>query len=171
MLGEGERAHWLFSLLNPISHATNPGEVKRYRIEPYVLAGDVYASAQHLGRGGWSWYTGSAAWMYRVAVEHMLGLQRRGDRLEIAPCIPAEWGEFVVTYRYGKSELAMVFQNPERVSNGVARLELDGVEQADAVIRLVDDGRRHRALVVLGQAQQGAKRPSAQPIPHARSAE
>ena len=171
MLGEGERAHWLFSLLNPISHGRNPAEVKRYRVEPYVLAGDVYGSAQHLGRGGWSWYTGSAAWMYRVAVEHMLGLQRRGDRLQISPCIPADWAEFVVTYRYGRSELALVFQNPSHVSIGVARLELDGQEQAEAQIPLVDDGRRHRALVVLGRAENATMRPEIAPIRHARSAE
>ncbi len=153
LLGEGERAHWLFSLLNPISHATSPAQMKRYRVEPYVLAGDVYASTQHLGRGGWTWYTGSAAWMYRIAVEDILGLQRRGDTLEIAPCVPADWNDFSVTYRYGKSELTLVFQNPEGVATGVKRIELDGREQPDQRVGLVDDGRRHRVLIVMGRAR------------------
>ncbi|HXK20160.1 MAG TPA: protein ndvB, partial [Polyangiaceae bacterium] len=150
MLGEGERAHQLFSHLNPIHHATDPGAVKRYRVEPYVLAADVYASTEHAGRGGWTWYTGSAAWMYRIAIENMLGLQRRGDSLELQPCIPPSWGELEVTYRYGKSELQLSFENPRRVSSGIERIELDGRELPDTALPLVDDGRRHRARIVLG---------------------
>ncbi len=155
LLGEGERAHWLFSLLNPISHAINPASVRQYRVEPYVLAGDVYASPQHLGRGGWSWYTGSAAWMYRIAVENMLGLKRLGDTLEISPCVSPDWKEFAATYRYGQSELTLSFQNPDGATTGVQRIELDGQELPHASVALVDDGRRHRVLVVMGRAHSG----------------
>jgi cyclic beta-1,2-glucan synthetase len=171
LLGEGERAHWLFSLLNPISHGKNPAHVKQYRVEPYVLAGDVYASAQHLGRGGWSWYTGSAAWMYRIAVENMLGLKRQGDTLDISPCVPPEWRNFTVAYRYGKSELTVVFQNPEGVATGVQRLEFDGRDQPAAELTLVDDGRRHQALVVMGRSRATANVRDGAPVTHARSAE
>ena len=172
MLGEGERAHWLFALLNPISHAMNPASVKRYRVEPYVLAGDVYASAQHLGRGGWTWYTGSAAWMYRIAIENILGLKRLGQTLEVSPCVPPDWRDFVVTYRYGRSELSLEFQNPDGVATGVQRIELDGQQQPDASIALVDDGRRHRVLVVMGRADSAASGlRNASLVNHARSAE
>jgi cyclic beta-1,2-glucan synthetase len=170
LLGEGERAHWLFSLLNPISHGTSPAQVKRYRVEPYVLAGDVYASAQHLGRGGWSWYTGSAAWMYRAAVENMLGLKRQGDTLQISPCVPPNWRDFSVTYRYGKSELTVVFQNPDGVATGVRRIELDDREQPGAELTLVDDGRKHRAVVVMGRARAASGLLEGS-VTHARSAE
>jgi cyclic beta-1,2-glucan synthetase len=140
-------------------------------VEPYVLAGDVYASAQHMGRGGWSWYTGSAAWMYRTAVENMLGLKRQGDTLEISPCVPPNWRDFTVTYRYGKSELNVVFQNPDGVATGVQRIELDDREQPGLQLTLVDDGRRHRALVVMGRARAASSLREGSPITHARSAE
>jgi len=173
LLGEGERAHHLFSLFNPIHHATAPDEVKRYRVEPYVVAADVYASTEHAGRGGWTWYTGSAAWMYRIAVENMLGLQRRGDSLHVSPCIPPSWTEHEVTYRYGQSELQLHFENPRGVSGGVLRLELDGRALPDSVLPLVDDGRRHRARIVLGAADVGDQPRPSSPIAsdHAHDAE
>ncbi|MDF3068314.1 MAG: cyclic beta 1-2 glucan synthetase [Polyangiaceae bacterium] len=158
LLGEGERAHHLFSLLNPVSHATTPAEVKRYRVEPYVLAADVYASPEHMGRGGWTWYTGSASWMFRIGVEHILGLQRRGQELNIAPCVPPSWTQFQVRYRYGKSELVIQFQNPKGVPTGVQRIALDGRELEGANVPLVDDGRRHEVTVVMGQAADSAAR-------------
>jgi cellobiose phosphorylase len=158
LLGDGERAHHLFSLLNPVSHATNPAEVKRYRVEPYVLAADVYASPEHMGRGGWTWYTGSASWMYRIGVEHILGLQRRGDTLHVAPCVPGSWTEFQVSYRYGKSELNLSFRNPDGVSSGVQRLELDGRELANGEVPLVDDGQRHEVTIVMGPVAASAPR-------------
>jgi cyclic beta-1,2-glucan synthetase len=158
LLGEGQRAHQLFSLLNPISHATTPAEVKRYRVEPYVLAADVYSSAEHLGRGGWTWYSGSASWMYRIALENILGLKRRGETLEIAPCVPPGWQRFEVVYRYGKSELLLVFENPDGVPTGVRRIELDGRDLPAESVALVDDGRRHRVRVLMGQASAGLER-------------
>jgi cyclic beta-1,2-glucan synthetase len=151
LLGEGERAHHLFSLLNPVSHATTPAEVSRYRVEPYVLAADVYASPEHMGRGGWTWYTGSASWMYRIGVEDILGLQRRGESLHIHPCVPPSWTHFQVSYRYGKSELAISFQNPSGVPSGVQTLTLDGRDLMGSDVPLVDDGQRHEVQVTMGQ--------------------
>jgi cellobiose phosphorylase len=151
--GEGERAHWLLSLLNPISHARTPTDVRRYCVEPYVIAADVYASPQHWGRGGWTWYTGAAAWMYRIGVENMLGLRRRGQSLEVAPCVPPSWREYSVTYRYGSSELTLTFRNSDGVAGGVQRIELDGRTLPEATIPLVDDGRRHQAVVVIGATE------------------
>jgi cyclic beta-1,2-glucan synthetase len=172
LLGEGERAHDLFSLLNPISHATDPASVKTYRVEPYVLAADVYSSPEHLGRGGWTWYTGSASWMYRIAVENMLGLKRQGQSLLIAPCVSPSWTEFKVVYRYGQTELALSFENPSGVASGVRTIELDGAPLPEASIPLIDDGRRHRARVVMGAVGAAAERaPSHLPFNHAHGAE
>jgi cyclic beta-1,2-glucan synthetase len=158
LLGEGARAHDLFSMLNPVTHATDPASVKRYRVEPYVLAADVYSSPEHPGRGGWTWYTGSASWMYRIAVESMLGLQRHGDSLRIAPCVPPEWREFRVTYRYGKSKLSVTFENPEGVTTGVRRLELDSRDLTRDSVPLVDDGSQHHLRVLMGSGGDGAGR-------------
>jgi cellobiose phosphorylase len=160
LLGEGERAHELFALLNPISHASDPASVKTYRVEPYVLAADVYSSPEHLGRGGWTWYTGSASWMYRIAVENMLGLKRQGQNLLIAPCVNPSWSEFRVVYRYGRSELALEFDNRSGVASGVRSIELDGKPLADSTVPLIDDGRRHRAVVLLGTTSSSSARSS-----------
>src|SRR5213078_1520648 len=97
LLGQGTRALELFGLLNPIHHAATPEAVARYKVEPYVVAADVYGQAPHTGRGGWTWYTGSAAWLYRVALEDILGLRLRGRRLSVNPCVPASWSSFEVT--------------------------------------------------------------------------
>jgi cyclic beta-1,2-glucan synthetase len=172
LLGEGERAHDLFALLNPISHATDPASIKTYRVEPYVLAADVYSSQEHMGRGGWTWYTGSASWMYRIAVENMLGLRREADRLLVNPCIPPAWTEFRVTYRYGKSELLLSYDNPSGVATGVRRIELDGEALPDSAVPLVDDGRRHRVHVLMGESGAAADRGSSHSLDqHAQSAE
>ena len=97
--GNGNRAFELFQMVNPITHADSPDGVDIYKVEPYVVAADVYTAKGHLGRGGWTWYTGSASWMYRVALESILGFQQRGDMLFIEPCIPASWKEFTIEYR------------------------------------------------------------------------
>ena len=154
-LGEGDRAWKLFSLLNPISHAMEPSDVDRYKVEPYVVAADVYSSPQHRGRGGWTWYTGSASWMYRIAVESILGLRRRGASLCIAPCVPMSWSNFEVSYRYGTSELHLSFDNSAGVATGVRSVELDGHHLPDGLVPLVDDGRRHEVRVVMGEREVG----------------
>ena len=100
MLGEGDRAHEIFSLLNPVNHTRTSEDIARYKTEPYSVAADVYSNPQHVGRGGWTWYTGAAGWLYRAALENILGFTKYGDTLSIEPCIPREWKEFEIAYRY-----------------------------------------------------------------------
>jgi cyclic beta-1,2-glucan synthetase len=149
-LGENERAYRLFSLLNPVHHAENREDAERYVVEPYVVAADVYAEKNHIGRGGWTWYTGSAGWMYRIVVEELLGLKRVGDRLFIAPCVPHDWRRFEMVYRYGTSELEIVVENPDGHGSTVERVEVGGRVAPEHCISLVDDGRRRHVRVRLG---------------------
>ncbi|WP_386362112.1 GH36-type glycosyl hydrolase domain-containing protein [Xanthomonas campestris] len=139
-LGDSARAWQLARLINPIHHALDAQAVQRYKAEPYVLAADVYAVAPHTGRGGWSWYTGAAGWMYRLLTESLLGLQRRGTRLQITPCIPAAWPGYQLRYRYGTS--TYVIDITQR-KGGDARLEVDGIPQAALAFTLIDDGAVH----------------------------
>jgi cyclic beta-1,2-glucan synthetase len=151
-LGEGEKAAGLFSLLNPINHAKTRADVQRYKVEPYVVAADIYSVAPHAGRGGWTWYTGSAGWLYRAGLEAILGFSVRGDFLCLAPCIPREWPGFEIVYRYRSARYEIAVENPRSVSRGIASLELDGkaLPAGAARIRLEDDGRIHKVRVVLG---------------------
>lgn len=139
-LGDSARAWQLAGMINPIHHALDADAAQRYKAEPYVLAADVYAVAPHAGRGGWSWYTGAAGWMYRLLTESLLGLQRHGTRMHIVPCIPAGWPGYQLRYRFGSSTYVVdVTQRP-----GVQpRLEIDGVTQAELAFTLVDDGEVH----------------------------
>jgi cyclic beta-1,2-glucan synthetase len=150
LLGDGDRAFALFGMLAPIGHARTPDEVERYRVEPYVVAADVYAAPGHVGRGGWTWYTGSAAWMYRIGVEWMLGITRHAASLLVEPCIPAAWPGYEVSYRHGSSRYRVIVENPERRSGGVVRAEIDGALVPSPVIPLIDDGREHVVHVVIG---------------------
>ncbi len=151
MLGDGDRAGELFSLLNPVNHTSTRAGVSRYKVEPYVVAADVYAVAPHTGRGGWTWYTGSASWMYRVALESMLGFKKSGSRIRLDPCIPKWWTGYSLEYRFGASLYRVRVANPDEVCRGVARVDLDGVEIESGWIDLVDDGREHRVGIVLGE--------------------
>ena len=151
LLGNGDRAAELWRTLSPVHHTESAEQVARYQVEPYVLAGDVYAAAGMVGRGGWTWYTGSAGWMYRIGVEAMLGIHRRGATLAIAPCIPSSWPGYSVTYRFGGSRYRIAVQNPAGRCGGVARTELDGVPLTSPVVPLRDDGRDHDVRVILGE--------------------
>lgn len=151
-LGQGDRAGELMSMLNPLSHARTDADVRRYMVEPYVIAGDVYAAAGHEGRGGWTWYTGAASWSYRVALEGILGFEKRGTRLRIDPCIPAGWPGFSLEYRYGASTYVIDVRNAgheSHSSRGPRTVSVDGVAISDGWIDLVDDGRRRGVTVVL----------------------
>ncbi|MGB8982756.1 MAG: glucoamylase family protein [Anaerolineales bacterium] len=144
-LGQDDRAMELFRLINPIHHADTPEKVQRYRVEPYVIAADVYSSAPYVGRGGWTWYTGSASWMYRLGIEALLGLQRTGDELQVKPHIPKDWKEYQIDYRFGKTVYHI------RVRAGKSKKEkvsMDGKTLADGVIHLSDDGEMHEVDVV-----------------------
>ena len=149
MLGDGDHAMKLFRMINPVTHGMTPEDVATYKVEPYVVAADVYTAEGHLGRGGWTWYTGSASWMYRVGLESILGFSKRGDAIEINPCIPASWKEFSLSYRFGSSVYSMLVQNPSGVQRGVASVLLDG-DRCEGMIPLIDDGAEHSVLVTLG---------------------
>ena len=149
-LGDGERVGQLLAMLNPFTHASSAEAVATYKVEPYVVCADVYTAAGHLGRGGWTWYTGSASWMYRAALEGVLGFTKRGSALRIEPCVPPSWRDFSMEYRHGASTFVITMQNPEGVSTGVVRVEVDGRAMADRVVQLVDDGARHQVLVTMG---------------------
>ncbi len=141
------RAFELFRMLNPLTHTETPEGVARYQVEPYVVAADVYTAPGHVGRGGWTWYTGSASWMYRVALEAILGFTKRGDTLTIDPRVPAEWPEFAIEYRYGSSVYAIVVQEPGAAVSGMQEVTVDGQRLEGEAIRLVDDGARHEVAI------------------------
>jgi cyclic beta-1,2-glucan glucanotransferase len=149
-LGSGDEAVELFHLLNPVNHARTPAEVNRYQVEPYVMAADVYAHPAHVGRGGWTWYTGSSSWMYRAGLESILGIERRGSFLSIDPCIPAFWPGFSAVVRFGAARYEIAVENPEHRCSGVAEVELDGKAVDPSAIPLRDDGRKHSVRAVIG---------------------
>ena len=149
MLGDGDRAGELFALLNPINHASTRAGLHKYRVEPYVAAADVYAVWPHTGRGGWTWYTGSAGWMYRAGLESILGFKLRGNRLQIDPCIPRGWKEYEIFYKHGSASYNFVVDNPHGLNRGVARVEVDGEKLASSEIELADDGKQHEVRITL----------------------
>jgi cyclic beta-1,2-glucan synthetase len=152
MQGEGDKAGELFSMLNPINHASTRAGMHRYRVEPYVACADVYAVPPHVGRGGWTWYTGSAGWMYRAGLEWILGFRLRGATLVIDPCVPKAWPRFEVVFLYHSARYEIAVENPRGVSRGITCLELDGetLSNARPLIPLVNDGATHRVRIVLG---------------------
>jgi cyclic beta-1,2-glucan synthetase len=157
-LGRGDEAMELFHLINPINHMRTAEDAERYRVEPYVVAADVYAHPMHVGRGGWTWYTGSAGWMYQAAVKAILGLERRGRTISINPCIPTVWQEFTFDWRIGSTHYHFVVENPQHWSRGIGAAELDGAPVDPGAIPVHEDGRRHDVRVVLGQAVETAAR-------------
>ena len=148
-LGEGDRAGELFQLINPIRHTDTPEKAAHYGVEPYVIAADVYSAPAHVGVGGWTWYTGSASWMFRLAVEKIIGLQREAGRLILTPCIPKDWREFEIHYRFGSALYHIRVENPQGVSGGVMRLTLDGKPCESKYLALLDDGREHTVHAIL----------------------
>jgi cyclic beta-1,2-glucan synthetase len=153
MLGHGAEAAKLFSFLNPINHTSSRVDVQRYKVEPYVVAADIYSVAPHVGRGGWTWYTGSASWMYRAGLEWILGFRVRAGKLILTPSIPADWPSFEIFFRYASARYEILIENPDRVSHGVARVELDGIKlgTGEGHITLTDDNRKHEIRVTLGK--------------------
>ncbi len=149
-LGQGDRAGELFRMLNPISHADSPEKTAHYKVEPYVIAADIYGAPPHTGHGGWTWYTGSSAWMYRLGIEAILGISRAGNSLNINPCIPHDWPGFKVVYRFGATHYKVNIENPSNVNRGVLQVILDGVPFLDGIIPLIDDGLPHKVRVVMG---------------------
>ena len=152
-LGDNERAWELLKMINPANHALSAEATDIYKVEPYVLAADVYAVAPHTGRGGWSWYTGSAGWMYRLIVESLLGLRREGDVLHLVPCLPADWADFRIRYRYRETTYLIAVKQNRAVGEeraGVISVTLDGIDQQGMSIPLVNDRQEHVAEVAMG---------------------
>ena len=147
VMGDATRAWQLASMLNPIHHASDPRSAEIYRVEPYVMAGDVHTAPLHLGRGGWTWYTGAAGWMYRLIVETLLGLNREGDILEFAPVLPPEWDGFKVHYRHGETVHHISLRR--RRGSAAPRIVVDGEERSGGALRLLSDGREHAIEVEL----------------------
>jgi len=151
LLGDGDRAWELFELINPINHARTHIEYSKYKVEPYVMAADVYAVYPHIGRGGWTWYTGSAGWIYRAGLEYILGFRRNGGTLAVDPCIPQKWTEYEIWYRYLETRYVIRIKNPEGVSRGVKKVSIDGKVSDDNLIRLENDRVTHQVEVCLGK--------------------
>jgi cyclic beta-1,2-glucan synthetase len=149
-LGQGDRAMELFATLSPIRHSATAEDVERYKVEPYVVAADVYSHPDHVGRGGWTWYTGSGGWIYRLGLEAILGLRRAGNVLRVDPCIPQGWSGYVVDYRHGESRYRISVQNPLGVNRGVTEVTFDGEPMPNRDIPLLTDGNEHEVHVRMG---------------------
>jgi cellobiose phosphorylase len=151
-MGEGDRAVHLLRLMNPIEHAKTPSEVQQYKVEPYVVAADVYALENQHGRGGWTWYTGSAGWMYRVWIEGVLGLTVRGETLRLNPALPSDWSGFKLRYRHRTSLYEIVVEQTRDLPPNTQRWEEDGHLLDTPDTSLLDDGQTHRVRVLLGRS-------------------
>ena len=145
-LGDSQRAWELLAMFNPVNHGKSAESVAVYKVEPYVVAADVYAVSPHAGRGGWSWYTGSAGWMYRLIVESLLGLRLDVDKLHFAPCLPADWQAFKLHYRYRETVYHIAVsqtQTDDASQRGAMHVTVDGIERPDRTIPLIDDRQNH----------------------------
>jgi len=149
-LGDGDRAAALWGMLNPVRRALTQADAERSKVEPYAVVADVYSVPPHAGRGGWSWYTGSAGWMQRAGVEGILGLRILDGALHVDPCIPRDWPGFEATVAWRSARYRIVVSNPGRACRGVASIRLDGADAATGPVRLLDDGGTHLVEVVLG---------------------
>jgi cellobiose phosphorylase len=148
-LGQGDRAMELFRMLNPISHADTPEKVMRYKVEPYVIAADIYSVSPHIGRGGWTWYTGSSGWMYRLGMEAILGISKVGNSLIVNPCIPRDWTGFKVDYCFGNSHYKISVENSNGVNRGIKQITVDGKILPGNSILLVDDEQQHNVHILM----------------------
>ena len=137
-------------MLNPVNHASTRAGVHAYKVEPYVVAADIYGEAPQVRRGGWTWYTGAAGWMYRAGTEWFLGIRKQGDTLHSEPCIPRHGSGFEATLRHGGAHYEIRVENPARLNGDVSRIEVDDVPIEGSVVTLVDDGSVHRVNVTLG---------------------
>jgi cyclic beta-1,2-glucan synthetase len=149
-LGMGNEAMELFHMINPLNHTRTAEGAERYRAEPYALAADVYSHPMHVGRGGWTWYTGSAGWMYQAAIQGLLGLRRNGTTISVNPCIPTVWPHYALDLKIGLTRYRFIVSNPEHRSQGIASAELDGVAVDPLAIPLHPDDRNHEVTIVLG---------------------
>ena len=149
MLGNGDKAHEIFSMINPINHTQTADELEIYKTEPYVIAADIYSNPQHVGRGGWTWYTGAAGWLYRAALENILGFHKRGETLIITPNIPHDWKEFEIIYRYKTATYHITVENPHGICSGSVEIELDGKMLSSNRIELSSDEMAHNVRIII----------------------
>jgi cellobiose phosphorylase len=147
-LGDSERAWELLRMLNPIRHGSSAEGVATYKVEPYVMAADVYAIAPHVGRGGWTWYTGSAGWTYRLIVESLLGVNLAGDKLTISPCLPNDWSSYQLRYRYRDTTYRITISQVG-ADGAACEVKVDGIAQSDQVIHLIDDRLEHAVEIMV----------------------
>ena len=148
--GDTGRAWELFKIINPVNHALTQADADVYKVEPYVVAADVYAAPAHLGRGGWTWYTGSAGWMYRLVLESLLGLRLEVDRLRFEPRLPPEWPSYTVHYRYRETGYRIVVTREPAgpgAAPGTVAIHVDGAEMLEGFVPLFDDRRPHEVEV------------------------
>ena len=153
LLGYGNQAWKLYHMINPINHTATRLGINTYKGEPYVMAADVYSVPPHVGRGGWTWYTGSSGWMYRVGIGEILGFRRDGNKLILNPCIPEDWHGYTIKYRFGNTRYHIEVQNPGKVQKGVAKIFLDGREMQKMEVPLIDDNNSHHIIVTMGTGQ------------------
>jgi len=152
-LKDGNKAEELFELMNPINHTENIRECFRYKAEPYVMAADVYAAYPHAGRGGWTWYTGSAGWTYRAGLEYILGFQKNADEIILDPCIPAKWETYAMNYKFKDTQYVIHINNPDGCSTGVKCISTDGVIENGNRIHLINDGKTHVIDALMGVSE------------------
>ncbi|MBU2103364.1 MAG: hypothetical protein KKF80_08195, partial [Candidatus Omnitrophica bacterium] len=149
VLGDKKRAWELFDMINPVRHSDTAEKCAVYKVEPFVMAADVYASGGLTGRGGWTWYTGSAGWMYQLIVKHLLGVRLTVDKIYFEPCLPAGWSSWKLHYRYRETfyHIAFVCLSP---SDHITSIEVDGLAQEEKVVQLIDDRLEHSVEVKIG---------------------
>jgi cyclic beta-1,2-glucan synthetase len=148
-LGDNQRVWELLKMINPVNHGKTPGAISIYKVEPYVIAADIYAGSQHAGRGGWTWYTGSAGWMYRLIAESFLGIRQQGNKLTVLPCMPEEWTSFKVHYRYKNTFYHILVLQEETAV--VMTVTVDNIYQPDLAVTLTDDGVKHDVEIIMAK--------------------
>jgi cellobiose phosphorylase len=144
-------------MLNPINHGLHPDQVQRYKVEPYVMSADIYGAPPHTGRGGWTWYTGAAGWMYKLTIETLLGLHLEVDKLRIAPCFPSNWSTFKIHYRFRETQYHIIVNRSVTVSKHKVRVKIDGIlikseelnefGNIQAYVPMIDDRNEHHAEI------------------------
>jgi cellobiose phosphorylase len=150
-LGDNKRAWELLAIINPANHTASPADIATYKVEPYVIAADVYALKPHTGRGGWTWYTGSAGWMYRLILESLLGLRLEVDKLHIQPCLPADWDNYKVHYRFRETFYHItIIQTHGNIAD--LSITVDGVKSNDNFLNLIDDKKEHSVEITIVQS-------------------
>ena len=149
ILGFGDKGAEFFRIINPIEHSRTKEEANKYKIEPYVIAADVYGAKNLAGKGGWSWYTGSSGWFYTAGIEYILGLKIRDNKLSINPCIPKDWKEYKIRYKYNNSIYHIIVRNPDEKNTGVKKMYCNGQEIFSKEINLEDDGEIYNVEIIM----------------------